>query len=75
MPALATQLTEMLKPIFTDLGLDASLAEVRPSARPALGDFQCNGALAGAKVLNMNPRELAQLIVDRINGLNNTKPA
>lgn len=75
MPDLATQLTEMLKPIFADLGLDASLAEVRPSARPDLGDFQCNGALAGAKVLGMNPRELAQLIVDRINSLDNTKPA
>lgn len=75
MPDFETQLTELLKPIFTDLGLDASLAKVRPSARPDLGDFQCNGALAGAKLLGANPRELAQQIVDRINSLDNTKPA
>lgn len=66
MSDFATQLTGLLQPLFTDLGLDASLAEVRPSARPDLGDFQCNGALAGAKALGKNPRELAQQLVDRL---------
>ena len=44
----ATQLTNLLGPEFSKEGLDPNLAEVRRSARPDLGDFQCNGALADA---------------------------
>lgn len=49
---------------FEHLGLDPALGEVVPSQRPELGQFQCNGALAGAKAASRNPRELAAEITD-----------
>ncbi len=37
---------------------------VGPAARPEFGDYQANGAMAAAKRLKMQPRELAQKIID-----------
>jgi len=51
---------------FAKLGLDEALARVTPSDRPDLADFQCNGALAAAKRLGRNPREIAQELRDLI---------
>lgn len=48
--------------IFQKLGLDQKFAIVKPSDRPDLSDFQCNGALALAKIEKKNPREIAALI-------------
>ena len=48
---------------FAALGLDASLGAMRRSDRPDLADFQCNGAMAAAKKLGKNPREIADAIV------------
>ncbi len=48
-------------------GLDSSLFS--PDARPAdprFGDFQINGALPYAKRLKINPREVAQSLVDAL---------
>jgi arginyl-tRNA synthetase len=64
----ATQLTHLLGPQFSKEGLDPNLAEVRRSARPDLGDFQCNGALAGAKQKGENPRALADRILEALRG-------
>ncbi len=36
------------------------------SSRPDFGDFQANGAMAAAKQLKTNPRELAQKILDNL---------
>lgn len=36
------------------------------STRPEFGDFQANGAMAAAKKLKTNPRELAQKIIDNL---------
>jgi arginyl-tRNA synthetase len=41
---------------------------IRPSANEKFGDFQCNGVMAYAKSISKNPREVAQEIVDSING-------
>lgn len=37
--------------------------QVRPSANPKFGDFQCNAAMGLAKALGMNPRQVAEQIV------------
>ena len=41
-------------------------AHVTLSTRPGFGDFQANGAMAAAKQLKTNPRELAQKIVEQL---------
>lgn len=64
----ATQLSHLLGPQFSKEGLDPNLAEVRRSARPDLGDFQCNGALAGAKQKGENPRALADRLMEALRG-------
>ena len=49
----------MVSSAFADLGLDPGLGEVVPSQRPEIGQFQCNGALAGAKAAKRSPRDIA----------------
>ena len=64
------KLTNMLGAAFADAfeaaGLQRSLGEVRRSDKPDLADFQCNGALAGAKAAKRNPREIANDIVQAV---------
>ena len=48
---------------FVALGLDATSGAMRRSDRPDLADFQCNGAMAAAKKLGKNPREIADAII------------
>ena len=55
-------INQKLGTIFQKLGLDEKFAMVKPSDRPDLSDFQCNGALALAKSARRNPREIASLI-------------
>lgn len=50
--------------VFEKLGFDQKFAFVKPSDRPDLSDFQCNGALALAKTLKQNPREIGQKVAD-----------
>jgi arginyl-tRNA synthetase len=40
---------------------------IAPSKNPAFGDYQANGAMAAAKRLGLNPRDLAQKIIDHLN--------
>lgn len=42
-------------------------AHVAPSKKAGFGDYQANGAMAAAKQMKTNPRELAQKIVDHLN--------
>lgn len=53
---------------LTAVGVDTSLPH-RPqwTGKPQFGDLQLNVALAAAKSLGRNPRELAQAIVDNLN--------
>lgn len=56
----------MVGDTFATRGLDPALGEVVLSQRPELGQFQCNGALAGATHTGRNPREIAQDIVEAL---------
>lgn len=47
---------------FEQLGFATQYAFTKPSDRPDLSDFQCNGALALAKQEKKNPREIAESI-------------
>jgi arginyl-tRNA synthetase len=39
---------------------------VQPSGRPEYGDYQANGVMAAAKLRKMNPRVLAQAVVEKL---------
>ncbi len=65
---LAELLSDTAGDAFAALGLDVSLGAMRRSDRPDLADFQCNGAMAAAKKLGKNPREIADSIVAALRG-------
>ncbi|HAD84135.1 MAG TPA: arginine--tRNA ligase [Brevundimonas sp.] len=66
MTDLKTSLGEAVGPAFAAEGVDKALARVTASDRPDLADFQSNGALAAAKALKTNPRELAAKVAERL---------
>ncbi|WP_292029380.1 arginine--tRNA ligase [Brevundimonas sp. UBA2416] len=66
MTDLRTVLGEAVGAAFAAEGVDAGLAKVTTSDRPDLADFQSNGALAAAKALKANPRELAARVAERL---------
>jgi arginyl-tRNA synthetase len=68
MSDLRTSLGEAVAAAFAAEGVDAALARVTVSDRPDLADFQSNGALAAAKALKANPRELATRVAERLSG-------
>jgi arginyl-tRNA synthetase len=61
---------DKLKQLFIDaflsLGLNPNLALIVSSDLPKLSDYQCNGALASAKVLKQNPMTIAEKIVESL---------
>ncbi len=68
MTDLKTALGEAVAAAFAAEGVEASRARVTTSDRPDLADFQSNGALAAAKALKANPRELAGRVAERLAG-------
>jgi len=57
--SLLTDLGDLVSSAFAALDLDPALGEVVPSQRPELAQFQCNGAMAAAKVAGRSPRDIA----------------
>lgn len=68
MSDLKRGLSEAVEAAFAAGGLPAELGRVTASDRPDLADFQSNGALAAAKRVGRNPRELAQAVAQRLAG-------
>src|SRR5678815_5258338 len=66
MSDLKRGLSEAVEAAFADAGLPPELGRVTSSDRPDLADFQSNGALAAAKQLGKNPRELATAVAERL---------
>lgn len=66
--SLLSELSALFGDAFAGLGLDRSLGEVVPSQRPELAQFQCNGAMAGAKQAGRNPRDIAAEVVGTVGG-------
>lgn len=68
MSDLKRTLSEAVAAAFASLGLPADLGRVTASDRPDLADFQSNGALAAAKRVGKNPRELASAVAEHLRG-------
>jgi len=66
MSDLRSRLSGAAEAAFAALGLSGEFGRVGASDRPDLADFQCNGALAAAKSLKRNPREIAQAVADAL---------
>lgn len=66
MTSLAQKLSDIVGTAFEGLGLPVDLGVVRVSDRPDLCQFQCNGAMAAAKIAKKNPREVAQGVVEAL---------
>ncbi len=63
MKQLLTILTEQMKRAFEAAGYEPSLGAVRISDRPDLCEYQCNGAMAGAKLYHKAPFVIAQEVL------------
>jgi arginyl-tRNA synthetase len=66
MTGLRGAIDQRLAEAFRALDLPAELARATPSDRPDLADFQCNGALAAAKRVGRNPREIAAGVAEAL---------
>ena len=55
MKTILEQITEEVSRAFSEAGYDASYGKVKPSDRPDLCEFQCNGAMAAAKAYHKAP--------------------
>ena len=68
MSDLKRALGEAVETAFAAVGAPPELGRVTPSDRPDLADFQSNGALAAAKRLGQNPREIAAAVAAKLAG-------
>ncbi len=66
MKKLTDELSDISGKAFEKAGLSSDLGEVRYSDRPDLAQFQCNGAMSGAKILSKPPREIASSIINEL---------
>ena len=66
MTSLAADLSRVAGDAFAAEGLDEAFGQVQASDRPDLAQFQCNGALAAAKLAKSNPRAIAEKIAARL---------
>ncbi|MCR9128733.1 MAG: arginine--tRNA ligase [Alphaproteobacteria bacterium] len=66
MPSLLDALSEQLGAAFTAQGLPAELGSVIESDRPDLAPYQCNGAMAAAKIAKKPPRAVAEAVAEHL---------
>ena len=65
-PILQNYINNIFVHAFEVLGFDSQLVKVQLSARPELGQFQCNSAMPLAKVLKKSPIKIANDIVMQV---------
>ena len=66
MKTIIELITDEIKNVFTECGYDEAYAKVTVSNRPDLCEFQCNGAMAGAKVYHKAPIMIANDVVAKL---------
>ena len=66
MKDLQNELSAVLAKAFEAAGYDPALAVVRPSDRPDLCEYQCNGAMAGAKLYHKAPFMIAEDVLSHL---------
>ncbi len=65
MKTIISELESVLKQSFQACGYDESLAKVTLSNRPDLCEYQCNGAMTGAKLYHKAPFMIAEDVVGK----------
>ncbi|MCI9487643.1 MAG: arginine--tRNA ligase [Lachnospiraceae bacterium] len=68
MKKLIDMITEIVERGFADCGYEGSLGKVTLSNRPDLCEYQCNGAMAGAKLYKKAPIRIANDVVGKLSG-------
>lgn len=66
MTSLVEKLGIIVGQAFAANDLPEELGRVKVSDRPDLCQFQCNGAMAAAKIARKNPREVAGMVMDAL---------
>ena len=64
MKKVLDQITAAVSEAFESAGFDPKLGKCTVSNRPDLCQYQCNGAMAGAKLYHKAPFMIAQQVVD-----------
>lgn len=64
MKKVIDQITDVVSEAFEIAGFDPALGKCTVSNRPDLCQYQCNGAMAGAKLYHKAPFMIAQQVVD-----------
>jgi arginyl-tRNA synthetase len=59
-------ISKKMEKAFSDAGYDASYGRVTVSNRPDLCEYQCNGALAAAKVYKCAPIQIAAAVAEKL---------
>ncbi|MBR2460043.1 MAG: arginine--tRNA ligase, partial [Clostridia bacterium] len=68
MQTITQKLTDICAEAFIACGYSAELGTVTKSDRPELCQFQCNGALKGAKLYRKAPFDIASAVVEILKG-------
>ncbi|MDE6016574.1 MAG: arginine--tRNA ligase [Acetatifactor sp.] len=68
MKKLLDVLSEKMGEAFAAAGYDAALGRVTVSNRPDLCEYQCNGAMAGAKQYKKAPIMIAEAVAEKLQG-------
>lgn len=68
MPSLVDQFTARVSAAFAAIGLPEELGHCTESDRPDLAPYQCNGAMAAARIAKKAPRAVAEEIVAQLEG-------
>ena len=61
-------ISEEMKQAFEAAGYDRELGKVTLSNRPDLCEYQCNGAMAGAKLYKKAPIMIANEVAEKCDG-------
>lgn len=68
MATISQTLEAAFSAAFLELKFSANIPVLLAAAtKPEFGDFQVNGVMAAAKIAKINPRELAQQVIDKVN--------
>ncbi len=69
MTTIQNMITDAVKTAFLLAGYDQELGKVSVSNRPDLCEYQCNGAMAGAKRYKKRPVEIAESVAAELRGV------
>lgn len=64
---LKSHINNVIKDAFKKAGIEQEPMSVSEATKPEFGDYQFNGAMALSKILGLNPRVIANTILDNLN--------